>query len=152
MSEIKALFKPRARLLLLLGDQLIRDAGIAVFELVKNAYDADSPKVKVTMSHIDDPSKGQIVIEDEGAGMDFETISKVWLEPGTDYRVDQKVKKQTSTRFGRVPIGEKGVGRFAAHKLGKKITLITRKSTRPEVVVKIDWEKDFLNKRYLSDV
>jgi hypothetical protein len=34
-------FKPRARMLLLLGDQLIRDAGIAVFELVKNAYDAE---------------------------------------------------------------------------------------------------------------
>jgi hypothetical protein len=38
----KMAFTPRARLLSLLGDQLIRDAGIAVFELVKNAYDADA--------------------------------------------------------------------------------------------------------------
>lgn len=152
MPKLKASFKPRARLLLLLGDQLIRDAGIAVFELVKNAYDADSPGVKITMSHIDDPSKGKIVIEDSGTGMDFKTVTNVWLEPGTDNRLAQKEKKQTSTKFGRIPIGEKGVGRFAAHKLGKNITLISRKSAYPEVVVKIDWEKDFLNKRYLSDV
>jgi len=30
-------FRPRARLMVLLGDQLIRNAGVAVFELVKNA-------------------------------------------------------------------------------------------------------------------
>jgi len=36
-------FKPRAQLLLLLGDRLIRDPGIAVCELVKNAYDASTP-------------------------------------------------------------------------------------------------------------
>lgn len=145
-------FKPRARLLLLLGDQLIRDAGIAVFELVKNAYDADSPYARLTMSHVDEPARGEIVIEDAGTGMDLETITSVWLEPGTDYRVEQKERKKTTPRFHRVPIGEKGVGRFAAHKLGRRITLITKKSKRPEVVVQIDWEKDFEGKRYLSDV
>jgi len=41
----KNTFRPRARLLQLLGDQLIRDPRIGVFELVKNAYDADSPSV-----------------------------------------------------------------------------------------------------------
>ena len=51
-------FKPRARLLLLLGDQLIRDAGIAVFELVKNAYDADASKVTVLMSDVSEPEEG----------------------------------------------------------------------------------------------
>ena len=34
-------FKPRARLLSQLGDQLIRNEKIALFELVKNAYDAE---------------------------------------------------------------------------------------------------------------
>jgi hypothetical protein len=70
--------------LLLLGDQLIRDAGIAVFELVKNAYDADSPDVTVTMSKIDDAKTGMIVVEDSGVGMDARTVADVWLEPGTD--------------------------------------------------------------------
>jgi hypothetical protein len=47
LRDARVGFKPRARLLLLLGDQLIRDPGIAVFELVKNAFDADSPDASV---------------------------------------------------------------------------------------------------------
>ena len=56
MKTRKVGFKPRARLLLLLGDQLIRDPGVAVFELVKNAFDADSPSATVTMSRVEDPA------------------------------------------------------------------------------------------------
>ncbi|MGA2907559.1 MAG: sensor histidine kinase [Terracidiphilus sp.] len=145
-------FKPRARLLLLLGDQLIRDPGVAVFELVKNAFDADSPGATVTMSRLDDPSRGQIIVEDSGVGMSGETVATVWLEPGTDYRIRQKERGEPTTRYGRIPIGEKGVGRFAAHKLGNKIRLITRSAHSPEVVVEIDWENDFKQKRYLEEV
>lgn len=151
MKTRKVYFRPRARLLLLLGDQLIRDAGIAVFELVKNAYDADSPDVTVTMSKIDDAKTGVIVVEDRGVGMDAKTVANVWLEPGTDYRIRQKAKGTPTPRFHRVPVGEKGVGRFAAHKLGTKIRLITRKSGSAEVVVEIDWVH-FDKKRYLEDV
>jgi len=42
MKRIALPFKPRARLLLELGNQLIKDEGIALFELVKNSYDADA--------------------------------------------------------------------------------------------------------------
>lgn len=152
MKTRKVTFKPRARLLLLLGDQLIRDPGVAVFELVKNAFDADSPAVIVTMSRVDDPSRGQIVVEDRGVGMDVDTVSDVWLEPGTDYRITQKDKGEPTPKYKRVPIGEKGVGRFAAHKLGKNVRLITRSAGAQEVVVEIDWENDFKQKRYLSEV
>jgi signal transduction histidine kinase len=145
-------FKPRARLLLLLGDQLIRDPGVAVFELVKNAFDADSPTATVTMSHVEDQARGQIIVEDSGVGMDADTVSGVWLEPGTDFRIKQKERGEPTPKFRRVPIGEKGVGRFAAHKLGNKVRLITRNAKSPEVVVEIDWENDFKQKQYLEDV
>jgi anti-sigma regulatory factor (Ser/Thr protein kinase) len=138
-------------MLLLLGDQLIKDAGIAVFELVKNAYDADSPSATVTMHSPDDATLGKIVIEDSGTGMDFETVTKVWLEPGTDYRVRQREEGIRTPRFGRLPLGEKGVGRFAAHKLGKQISLVSRKRGQPEVAVLVNWQK-FESKKYLSDV
>lgn len=144
-------FKPRARLLLLLGDQLIRDPMIAVFELVKNAYDAYSPNVRVEMTNIDDAQVGKIVVEDHGSGMSYATVTDVWLEPGTDFRINQRRQKKTSKRK-RVPLGEKGVGRFAAHKLGDHIKLITRTKNLPEVVVEIDWENDFAGKKYLKDV
>lgn len=144
-------FRPRARLLLLLGDQLIRDPNIAVFELVKNAYDADSSDARVTMSLLPDSNKNEIVIEDSGLGMDFETVTGIWLEPGTDYRVRQREAGELTPK-GRMPLGEKGVGRFAAHKLGHKVTLITRKAKKQEVLVEIDWEADFEGKKYLADV
>lgn len=145
-------FRPRARLLLLLGDQLIRDPGIAVFELVKNAFDADSPEAIVTMSRVTEPDLGRIVVEDPGTGMDFDTVTKVWLEPGTDYRLLQRTQGQKTAKFHRTPIGEKGVGRFAAHKLGHRVRMITRRGQRPEVLVDINWKADFETKTYLDEV
>jgi signal transduction histidine kinase len=145
-------FKPRARMLLLLGDQLIRDPGVAVFELVKNAFDADSPDATVTMTHVSNPTLGSIVVEDSGTGMDLDTVTNIWLEPGTDFRLKQKHKGEVTPVFKRVPIGEKGVGRFASHKLGKHIRLISRKRNKAEIVVEIDWERDFSGKKYLDQV
>jgi signal transduction histidine kinase len=144
-------FRPRARLLILLGDQLIRDPEIAVFELVKNAYDADSKSATVIMSNVDDPKRGSIVVRDSGAGMDWETVTEVWLEPGTDYRVQERKTGKRTPRFNRLPIGEKGVGRFAAHKLGERIALVSRREGNPEVVVEFDWKR-FLSGKHLSDV
>src|SRR5260221_9446500 len=111
MKTRKFSFRPRARLLLLLGDQLIKDPGIAVFELVKNAFDADSPDVSITLTKVDDRKNGEIVVEDRGVGMDADTVTNVWLEPGTDYRIKEKAKGTPTSKYRRIPIGEKGVGR-----------------------------------------
>ena len=144
-------FRPRARLLRLLGDELIRDPNIAIFELVKNAYDADSSSAKVSMFNIADRKKGRIVVEDDGTGMDWATVTGVWLEPGTDYRVKQRSNKNgRSPKFGRLPLGEKGVGRFAAGKLGDVVKLTTRARNQPEIVIRINW-KQLLRHEYMSD-
>ena len=137
-------------MLLLLGDQLIRDAGIAVFELVKNAYDADANTVNVDLINIDDQDRGRIIVSDDGVGMSWNIVTEVWLEPGTDYRESQKKSGVKTPKHNRTPMGEKGIGRFAAHKLGRSISLVTRQAQSPEVVVEIDWD-DFLGKKYLSD-
>ena len=147
---VKAAFRPRARLLRLLGDQLIRDQRIAVFELLKNAYDADAVEATVTIRNAESPGAASIVVEDDGAGMTFETVRDVWLEPGTNHRERQKSAGRRSPRFGRLPMGEKGIGRFAAHKLGKEIELVTRAKDAGEVVVSIDWD-ELEQKDYLSD-
>lgn len=138
-------------MLLLLGNELIRDAGLAVFELVKNAYDADATECIVTMLNITEPASGRIIVEDNGSGMDKDTITNVWLEPGTEYRADQREEGKKSKKYNRFPLGEKGVGRFAVHKLGNEITLVTRKPHKSEVVVEINWD-DFQSDRYLSEV
>ena len=68
-KNIPVRFKPRARLLLQLGDQLIKNESIALVELVKNSYDADANFVNIYMENVDDPEKGIIIIEDDGFGM-----------------------------------------------------------------------------------
>lgn len=149
-KEHKAVFKPRARLLELLGDQLIRHHRIALFELVKNAYDADSPSVSVLLKDVDSPDKGLIEVRDEGEGMDLETVLNVWLEPASDHKAKHRENDVRTPRFKRLPVGEKGVGRFAVQKLGRRAELVTRRAGHPEIVLEMDWEK--LNKSYyLSD-
>lgn len=150
-SEIVLSFKPRARLLLQLGDQLIKNESIALVELVKNAYDADATKVDIYMEDVDNPEKGTIIIEDDGFGMTPYVVENVWLEPGSDFKSQFIKDNKTTPRFKRLPIGEKGIGRFGVHKLGNIIEMTTKASDTNEIFVKIDWTK-FDDYRYLSEV
>lgn len=143
-------------MLLHLGDQLIRSENIAIVELVKNSYDADASECHVEMSNVDDLAKAQIVIEDNGIGMTPDIIDQVWLEPGADFKEVLLDGNQARFDFAltlpkRVPIGEKGVGRFGAHKLGDIIELITKSpDSQKEVVINIDW-REFSKEVYLKD-
>lgn len=137
----KLVFKVRPRLLTLLGDQLIKDANLAVFELVKNAYDADATVCAVTLEHPTDPSKASITVEDDGMGMDEETLRNVWMMIATDFRALQRQQDKRTRKFNRFPLGEKGLGRLSAHKLGRSIRLITRKRGGEELVLDFDWDK-----------
>ena len=141
-------FRPRARLLQLLGDELIGSPRLAVFELVKNAYDADAGMVGVALRNIGRPD-ASIVVEDDGDGMTLETIRDIWLVPGHDHRARQRAALQRTPR-GRLPLGEKGLGRFAAHKLGNRIDVVTRFDAHPECLVSIDWEA-LIRQENLSD-
>ena len=136
-NELSLPFRPRARLLQLLGDELIGSPRLAVFELVKNAYDADAETVRVVLQDIDGP-RASIVVEDDGDGMTLDVIRDIWLVPGHDHRARQRAERRR-TRKGRLPLGEKGLGRFAAHKLGNRIEVVTRAAAQPECVVSIDW-------------
>lgn len=152
-SDKKSLvkFKPRARLLIQLGDQLIKNESIALVELVKNSYDADANKVDIYMENVEDPNNGIIIIEDDGFGMSPEIVENVWLEPGADFKNNLIKQNITSPKYNRLPIGEKGIGRFGVHKLGNTIELTTKSKYSNEVYVKINWD-DFNNYKYLEEV
>lgn len=150
-KETPVRFKPRARLLLQLGDQLIKNESIALVELVKNSYDADANIVNIYMENVDDPENGIIIIEDDGYGMSADTVENVWLEPGSDFKT-QKIKAlEVSPKYKRLPIGEKGIGRFGVHKLGNVIEMTTKAKNSNEVFVRIDWT-NFNNYKYLEEV
>jgi len=149
-SSKKNFFQPRARLLLQLGDKLIKNENVALLELIKNSYDADAKKVVLKLENIADSKSGRIDIIDDGEGMNLKIIEDVWLEPGSDYKAQLLAKNQRSAKYKRLPIGEKGIGRFGVHKLGNKIELVSRMEGQDEVVVIIDWNK-FGKEKYLKD-
>lgn len=144
-------FKPTARIILQLGDQLIRSESIALLEIIKNAYDACAKKVTIRMKNVDSPGIGEIIIEDDGFGMDYELIKNVWLHPGTTFKKKQIEDKDFVSPCNRVPLGEKGIGRFGVHKLGEHIELISKTVDSKEAYLRINWN-DFNNDGPLEKV
>lgn len=147
--EISQPFRPRGRVLQLLGDELIGSPRLAVFELVKNAYDADANRVIVRLDLT--PGNGPaITVLDDGEGMTVEVLRSVWLVPGDDHRRQQRDAGRRSRRHHRLPLGEKGLGRFAVHKLGNRIRLTTRARESDECVVDVDWN-ELIAKPFLDE-
>ncbi len=131
----------RARIMLLLGEQLITDEIAAVSELVKNSFDADAEKVIVTLLKPSDAEIGKIEVWDNGNGMSLQTVLSSWLELGT---LSKARGIDRAPRFSevkhRIYLGEKGLGRLAVHKLGYVTELITRRfGENTETKLTIDW-------------
>jgi signal transduction histidine kinase len=154
MSDPKELqFKPYARLLTMLGDQLIKNERIALVEIIKNSYDADASWVKVTFDgfgpNFEMKNDSKIIIEDDGVGMTRDTLENHWVNPATPVKLIGKRTKPT-TASGRVIQGEKGIGRFALLKLGRQMTVITRPEiSKSELVLAYDlspFDSDFIQK------
>ncbi len=134
-----------------LGRELISSDVVAITELVKNSYDADARMVLIRLTDELDGSgsrgTSRIQILDDGHGMDDKTILETWLEPATSFRM----RSQTTTG-GRRVVGEKGVGRFAAAKLGDRLELISKAESAREVQLDIDWSAFEDDDKYLDDV
>jgi len=133
----------------LLGDELIGSARLAVFELVKNAYDADANMVIVSLE-LKSRQDSAIIVSDDGEGMTLDLLKSVWLVPGNDHRHKQRLSNQRTAKHNRLPLGEKGLGRFAVHKLGNIIRLVTRAQDSDECIVEIDWNQ-LIDKPYLDE-
>lgn len=135
MRRGEAVFAPRARLLKLLGGELIRDDVMAVMELLKNAYDADATVVDLTVN-AEDTINGAIIVRDNGLGMGVEELIGRWMQPGGSFK-----RRERTTLLGRVALGEKGVGRFAVDRLGSICELVSRRrGSDLEIVARFDWD------------
>lgn len=138
--------RPAGRHLLTIGRDLIQDQYAAVVELVKNAYDADSPDVELTFKISQDRNNLTVTIADLGHGMSRDTVINKWLVPSTDDKFERKISPK-----GRIMQGRKGIGRYAASILGDTLLLdtVTEDGKRTEVL--IEW-KDFEKAEFLDDV
>lgn len=136
-----------------LGEELNPSIDQSILELVKNSYDADATTCTVTLNKVS-VIGGSVIIEDDGDGMDGNSIKNNFLVLG------QSEKSFTNrTRLNRIPAGSKGLGRLAALRMGKTVELesipsnIAKKlsNKKQKFSVKIDWEK-FDNAKLVDDV
>lgn len=142
-------FRAKSHILTLLGDELIGSDNLAVFELVKNAYDADAQEVTITLNDLN-TSKQSITVEDDGHGMTLDTLKSIWLEIGTDSKRGEN--RKPSKKYNRISLGEKGVGRLAVHKLGKSIVLETQsEGSKVSHRISLNWQKVIDESEYIQD-
>jgi 16S rRNA G966 N2-methylase RsmD len=87
----------------LLGRELITDRITAVFELVKNCYDANATEVLVDFINVSYKSDTRsIIIKDNGIGMSFKDIKDKWMVVGTN--------SKRATLYSDPPFNRKFVG------------------------------------------
>lgn len=153
--------RPYARLLTMLGEQLIKNEQIALAELIKNSYDADAEWVKVRFVDFgfDEKKKeifktkdSKIIIEDNGCGMSMDVIEDSWMNPATPNKKTRENEEiKTTPKKHRIIQGEKGIGRFAILKLGRDIKITTRpEGQNTEYVIDYNlsqYDDDFLTKK-----
>ncbi len=124
----------------LLGRDLITDRITAVYELVKNCYDANSTEAQVLFENVGTLSnEGKIIILDNGIGMSFDDIKDKWMVVGTN---SKRTKQYSDAPFNRKFVGEKGIGRFAVDKLGERVEIKTKeRGAKNWLIVKINWDE-----------
>ncbi|MDR0863586.1 MAG: ATP-binding protein [Candidatus Symbiothrix sp.] len=165
-------FSANAKLGNLIGRELITNNIIAVFELVKNSYDAFADNVEIKFVNFSTTGKdedltlkstevlsrpnSEIVISDNGKGMSFDEIKHNWMEIGTTNK--ENIVSSTSNANGRKDIkrvinGEKGIGRFGADKLGADLEMVAVDySGREKSIINIDWNAFNDHTKMLEDV
>lgn len=130
-----------------IGKDLITDDNVAVLELVKNSFDANSEGVSIVFRNIldnDDKSalqqptavSSKMLIRDTGTGMTFSDIENKWLN------IAYSEKKAIRKEFGRMLAGNKGVGRFSCDRLGRFLDIYTRRQGDDFYLhLAIDWQR-----------
>ena len=140
-------FKISSALKNIIGRDLITDDFIAVFELVKNSYDAHATRVDVIFEDIY-TDKGRIIIKDNGKGMGYQDLLDKWLFVARSSKKegdeeDSYKNFRDKIKVKRAYAGAKGIGRFSCDRLGSELYLESikdEKNAKIEALV-TDWNK-----------
>ncbi|MCR1024873.1 ATP-binding protein [Cellulophaga baltica] len=140
-------FKISSALKNIIGRDLITDDFIAVFELVKNSYDAHATRVDVIFKDIY-TDKAKIIIKDNGKGMGYQDLLDKWLFVARSSKIegdeeDSYKDFRDKIKVKRAYAGAKGIGRFSCDRLGSGLYLETIKDERDAKIEALvtDWNK-----------
>lgn len=132
----------------LFGRGLVTDQVAAVFELVKNSYDADARVVEIVFSNLNTDAS-TLTICDDGTGMDLADIEKRWMVIGTD----SKKNKMYSPIYHRPLNGDKGIGRFSVDRLGAFLHMEAQKrGSTARYLADFDWSLFDGESKNISDI
>lgn len=141
-------FEFSARVTMQLGRESISSSTVAISELIKNSYDADSSSVKLDFN-LNQADSSQLIIEDDGIGMSIDTLVEHWLKIGTD----NKSKIERSPVKSRVLTGAKGLGRLGIDRLCKKLVLYTKTADMDKAIqLEVDWSRFENTNKALSEI
>lgn len=124
-----------------LGSELITNDEVAIFELVKNSFDARANTVYIYFG------SNNVIIADNGVGMSYEDLTEKWLfvaysskreqgSPSKDFRTIVADRQHYA--------GSKGIGRFSSDRLGGEVVLQTRPKAKKNGAIhrlNIDWNR-----------
>lgn len=103
-----------------LGINLYSNVPAVLAETVANAWDADATRIGIVL----DPAHDRIVIQDDGTGMTRDDVNGKFLHVG--YRKRESEPPRTP-RFGREPMGRKGIGKLSLLSIAETIVIETVK-------------------------
>ncbi|SRR6266478_1259825 len=140
-------FEVSANLQKLVGEELVTNEEMAIIELLKNAYDSGASELVITIQPETAREPGYIEIRDNGPGMSLPEFQRIFMFAGYSER-----DVQTSSA-SRIPTGEKGIGRFAADRLGSTLDFITKIADSTSALkVSFDWSKFRNKKKKFGDI
>jgi len=135
---------------LLAGERLYGDVRYGLRELIQNSLDACQVrkedelknqkigyKYVPTINIVLDSKENQVIIKDNGTGMDLSIIRDYFLNVGTSYYKSLEFKLKN---YAFNPIGNFGIGFLACFMLSSNIKIITRRTNSPKKY-EIDLEK-----------
>ncbi len=134
----KVPFRVHPRVFAALGADLVTNDIVAVIELVKNSYDAFAQNVQVAFKQ---GSDGTLYLEitDDGVGMTRDIVENSWCTVATPHKSAHPFVKKGKRR--RRVVGNKGLGRLSAARLGNRLTMLTQASGAPCWEVNVDWQE-----------
>ncbi len=150
-------FRTNARIVFEIGKESIENKTIALSEIIKNAYDAIATKCTIIIREegeeisLFDREISSFEIVDNGIGMSKDDLINNWLVIGTNSKKKYKENIIKNQYNYRIPVGEKGIGRFAINKLGDDITIITKQKGDKTYYLHIDFS-EFSDDKMLEDV
>ncbi len=132
----KLQFRVSSAIKSVIGRDLITNDFVAIFELVKNSFDAGASKVDIVF-HTSKDNKNKLFVIDNGKGMDLEDIENKWLFVAYSAKKDH-TEDEGETK--KAYAGNKGIGRFSCDRLGQKLKLQAKKEKTDQVeVLNVDW-------------